>query len=49
MEMLIGIQKERGMTLIVVTHENEIARSAPRHIRLRDGLRDDRSEARPES
>ncbi|MGP8176091.1 MAG: ABC transporter ATP-binding protein [Terracidiphilus sp.] len=49
MEMLIGIQKERGMTLIVVTHENEIALSAPRHIRLRDGLRDDRSEARPES
>ena len=44
MEMLIGIQKERGMTLIVVTHENEIARSAPRHIRLRDGLRDERTE-----
>jgi putative ABC transport system ATP-binding protein len=38
MEMLIGIQKQRGMTLIVVTHENEIANSAPRHIRLRDGL-----------
>ena len=39
MEMLIGIQKKRGMTLIVVTHENEIAESAPRHIRIRDGLR----------
>jgi putative ABC transport system ATP-binding protein len=37
MELLIGIQKKRGMTLIVVTHENEIACSAPRHIRLRDG------------
>jgi ABC-type lipoprotein export system ATPase subunit len=37
MEMLIGIQQERGMTLIVVTHEEEIARSAPRLIRLRDG------------
>ena len=37
MELLIGIQKKRGMTLIVVTHENEIARSAPRHIRIRDG------------
>jgi putative ABC transport system ATP-binding protein len=49
MEMLVGIHKERGMTLIVVTHEDEIARSAPRHIRLRDGLRDDRCEARPES
>ncbi|MDR3751901.1 MAG: ABC transporter ATP-binding protein [Terracidiphilus sp.] len=37
MEMLIGIQKKRGMTLIVVTHENEIAHAAPRHIRIRDG------------
>jgi putative ABC transport system ATP-binding protein len=48
MEMLTGIQKKRGMTLIVVTHENEIAQSAPRHIRIRDGLRDDRNEGRPE-
>ncbi|WP_263349838.1 ABC transporter ATP-binding protein [Acidicapsa acidisoli] len=37
MEMLIGIQECRGMTLIVVTHENEIANAAPRHIRIRDG------------
>jgi ABC-type lipoprotein export system ATPase subunit len=37
MEMLIGIQKKRGMTLIVITHENDIAQSAPRHIRIRDG------------
>lgn len=37
MEMLIGIQSKRGMTLIVVTHETEIANSAPRHIRIRDG------------
>ena len=37
MEMLIGIQESRGMTLIVVTHENEIANAAPRHIRIRDG------------
>jgi putative ABC transport system ATP-binding protein len=37
MEMLVGIQQKRGMTLIVVTHEPEIARSAPRHIRIRDG------------
>jgi putative ABC transport system ATP-binding protein len=37
MEILIGIQKNHGMTLIVVTHEKEIAEAAPRHIRIRDG------------
>ena len=37
MEILTGIQKQRGMTLIVVTHENEIALAAARQIRLRDG------------
>jgi putative ABC transport system ATP-binding protein len=25
------------MTLIVITHEDEIANSAPRHIRIHDG------------
>lgn len=37
MEILTGIQKTHGMTLIVVTHEDEIANSAPRHIRIHDG------------
>ncbi len=37
MEILIGLQATRGMTLIVVTHEDRIAESAPRHIRMRDG------------
>jgi putative ABC transport system ATP-binding protein len=37
MEILTGIQKQRGMTLIIITHENEIARAAPRHVRIRDG------------
>jgi len=37
MEMLTTLQKKHGMTLIVVTHEDEIARSAPRHIRMHDG------------
>ncbi|HUD56598.1 MAG TPA: ABC transporter ATP-binding protein [Terracidiphilus sp.] len=37
MEILIGIQRQRGMTLIVVTHENDIAHSAARQIRFRDG------------
>ena len=34
---LPGFRKQRGMTLIVVTHENEIAHSAAHQIRLRDG------------
>ncbi len=37
MELLKGIQKKHGMTLIIVTHEDEIAYSAPRHIRIHDG------------
>jgi putative ABC transport system ATP-binding protein len=37
MEILGSIREQRGMTLVIVTHENEIAMSAPRHIRLRDG------------
>ncbi|HEY2858129.1 MAG TPA: ATP-binding cassette domain-containing protein, partial [Terracidiphilus sp.] len=37
MEILTGIQKAHGMTLIIITHEDEIARSAPRHIRIHDG------------
>jgi putative ABC transport system ATP-binding protein len=36
-EMLTGIQKQRGMTLIIITHEDDIACCAPRHIRIRDG------------
>jgi putative ABC transport system ATP-binding protein len=37
MDILTHIQKKRGMPLIVITHEDEIANAAPRHIRIRDG------------
>lgn len=38
MEILTGIQRQRGMTLIVVTHDDAIAHAAPRQIRIRDGM-----------
>lgn len=37
MEILVGLQRSRNMTLILVTHEDSIAESAARHIRMRDG------------
>jgi putative ABC transport system ATP-binding protein len=37
MAILAGIQASRNMTLIVVTHEPEVARSAGRNVHIRDG------------
>ncbi len=38
MQLLLGLNKERGLTLVVVTHDQNIASHTQRVIRLRDGL-----------
>ncbi|HWQ46135.1 MAG TPA: ABC transporter ATP-binding protein [Longilinea sp.] len=38
MELLLGLNRERGTTIIVVTHDPVIAAQTQRVIRLRDGL-----------
>jgi putative ABC transport system ATP-binding protein len=38
MQMLLGLNKERGLTLVIVTHDPNIAAQTQRVIRLRDGL-----------
>ncbi|HZB89139.1 MAG TPA: ABC transporter ATP-binding protein [Terracidiphilus sp.] len=37
MDVLKTLHSERAMTMVIVTHENEIAQAAPRHVRMRDG------------
>jgi putative ABC transport system ATP-binding protein len=38
LELLLNLNKQRGTTLIIVTHDPEIAKHSRRIIRLRDGL-----------
>jgi putative ABC transport system ATP-binding protein len=49
MEVFRHLNEERGMTMLVVTHESEIAAYARRTIRLRDGTiaADERNGSRP--
>jgi len=49
MEVFRRLNEERGMTILVVTHESEIAAYAGRTIRLRDGgvVSDERNGSRP--
>jgi putative ABC transport system ATP-binding protein len=37
LDLLTSFQRERGLTLLIVTHSNEIAERADRVIRMRDG------------
>ena len=40
MELLLGLNRSQGMTLVLVTHDSTIASLAQRVIRLKDGLVD---------
>jgi putative ABC transport system ATP-binding protein len=37
-DMLFGLQRERGITLVVVTHDDELAARCDRSVNVRDGL-----------
>ena len=37
MALLSGIQSQRSMTIVVVTHEAEVARMGHRNVHLKDG------------
>jgi len=38
MDLLLGLAKERNKTLVVVTHDNNLARRGNRTLRIVDGL-----------
>ena len=46
MDLLLGLNRERGTTLIIVTHDLDVSSLAQRVIRLRDGLVVDEGESK---
>jgi putative ABC transport system ATP-binding protein len=47
MRILLGLNRERGTTLVFVTHDPAIAAQTQRVVRLRDGLIEDDSPVAP--
>jgi putative ABC transport system ATP-binding protein len=44
MELLCRLNREKGLTIVMVTHEKEMAAYADRRIQFRDGLIDDKTD-----
>jgi ABC-type lipoprotein export system ATPase subunit len=47
MRLLLNLNQQQGLTLVLVTHDPNIAAQAGRIIRLRDGLIEDTAAAQP--
>ena len=45
MDLLLGLNRDRGTTLVIVTHDPRIAAQTQRTIHIRDGVVDEESEA----